>query len=244
MGTVVVADWRCDWVGLGLATMLSTGGRRMVLASSGYFAGQRIQQYVRDQMTIAARKARVDMRSTLRPFGADDTTVYLQDVLTGEAVIVEDAVALVLATGHVPDGALLEELTAVSAAGGGFDVRGIGDVLGPRTIEEAVLDGLRAGSRSGALVRRRRPLGRAPRRGPESPGTQSGAVRASVGRATKSVRLSSRSGPTRRRRESDFEPPGDPRRVSGSGGHVQPRHPSLEARARGPGVRCTQPCCP
>ena len=144
LGTVVVADWRCDWVGLGLATMLSTGGRRVVLASSGYFAGQRVQQYVRDQMTIAARKARVDMRSTLRPFGADDTTVYLQDVLTGEAVIVEDAVALVLATGHVPDGALLEELTAMAAAEGGLEVRGIGDVLGPRTIEEAVLDGLRA----------------------------------------------------------------------------------------------------
>ena len=38
-GHVVVADWRCDWVGLGLATMLSTGGRRVTLASSGYTAG-------------------------------------------------------------------------------------------------------------------------------------------------------------------------------------------------------------
>jgi 2,4-dienoyl-CoA reductase-like NADH-dependent reductase (Old Yellow Enzyme family) len=145
VGTVVVADWRCDWVGLGLATMLSTGGRRVVLASAGYYAGQRIQQYVRDQMLIAARRARVEMRATVRPFGADDTAVYLQDVLTGDAVIVEDAAALVLATGHVPNGSLLEELDAVAAAGGGFEVRGIGDVLAPRTIEEAVLDGLKAG---------------------------------------------------------------------------------------------------
>ena len=60
-------------------------------------------------------------------------------------MIIEDAAALVLATGHVPDGALLEELETVAAAGGGFEVRGIGDVLAPRTIEEAVLDGLRAG---------------------------------------------------------------------------------------------------
>jgi NADPH-dependent 2,4-dienoyl-CoA reductase/sulfur reductase-like enzyme len=145
IGTVVVADWRCDWVGLGLATMLSTGGRRVILASSGYYAGQRIQQYVRDQMLIAARKARVEMRTTVRPFGADDSTVYLQDVLTGDAVVIEDAAALVLATGHVPNGGLLEELAAIAGAGGGFEVRGIGDVLAPRTIEEAVLDGLRAG---------------------------------------------------------------------------------------------------
>jgi pyruvate/2-oxoglutarate dehydrogenase complex dihydrolipoamide dehydrogenase (E3) component len=144
IGTVVVADWRCDWVGLGLATMLSTGGRRVILASSGYYAGQRIQQYVRDQMLVAARKARVEMLTTVKPFGADDTTVYLQDVLTGDAVIIEDAAALILATGHVPHGALLDELTAV-AADGGFEVRGIGDVLAPRTIEEAVLDGLKAG---------------------------------------------------------------------------------------------------
>jgi hypothetical protein len=67
-------------------------------------------------------------------------------VLTGEAVIIEDAAALVLATGHVPDGMLLEELTAMEAADGGLEVRGIGDVLAPRTIEEAVLDGLRAGA--------------------------------------------------------------------------------------------------
>jgi hypothetical protein len=35
------------------------------------------------------------------------------------------------------------ELSAMSD--GAFEVRGIGDVLAPRTIEEAVLDGLKAG---------------------------------------------------------------------------------------------------
>jgi 2,4-dienoyl-CoA reductase-like NADH-dependent reductase (Old Yellow Enzyme family) len=143
-GHVVVADWRCDWVGLGLATMLSTGGRRVTLASSGYTAGQRLQQYVRDTMISAARRARVDIRPTLRLYGADSSAVFLQDVLTSDAVIVEDASALVLATGTVPDDTLLLELEA-EAAGGGFRVIGAGDVLTPRTIEEAVLEGLRAG---------------------------------------------------------------------------------------------------
>ena len=95
-------------------------------------------------MISAARQARVDIRPTLRLYGADSSAVFLQDVLTADAVIVEDAVALVLAQGTVPDDALLQELEA-AAADGGFRVVAAGDVLTPRTIEEAVLDGLRAG---------------------------------------------------------------------------------------------------
>jgi 2,4-dienoyl-CoA reductase-like NADH-dependent reductase (Old Yellow Enzyme family) len=143
-GHVVVADWRCDWVGLGLARLLAERGHRVTLASSGYMAGQRLQQYVRDTMTAAARRARVDIRPTLRLFGADSTAVFLQDVLTSDAVIVEDTSALVLAQGTVPDDALLRELET-AAVDAGFEVIGVGDVLTPRTIEEAVLEGLRAG---------------------------------------------------------------------------------------------------
>lgn len=143
-GNVVVADFRSDWLGLGVATMLAGRGGRVTLAVTGTMAGQRCQQYVRDQMTAAARRARVDIRPTLRLFGADTDAVFLQDVLTDDAVVVEDAAALVLAQGHVPDDALLAELEGDSAAGGGFRVIAAGDVLSPRTIEEAVLEGLRA----------------------------------------------------------------------------------------------------
>ena len=101
-GPVVVADWRCDWVGLGLATQLAAGGRRVTLASSGYTAGQRLQQYIRDTMIAAARRARVDIRPTLRVFGADADGVILQDVLTSEPVVIEGTAALVLAQGTVP----------------------------------------------------------------------------------------------------------------------------------------------
>jgi hypothetical protein len=65
-------------------------------------------------------------------------------VLISDAVIVEDATALVQAQGTVPDDTLLLELEA-AAADGSFRVVAAGDVLTPRTIEEAVLDGLRAG---------------------------------------------------------------------------------------------------
>ena len=53
------------------------------------------------------------------------------------------------AAGHVPESALLEELRAT-----GRPVVGVGDALAPRTVEEAVLEGLRAGVAVEELARR------------------------------------------------------------------------------------------
>ena len=142
-GHVVVADFRSDWTGLGVATMLASRGHRVTLAVVGTMAGQRIQQYIRDTMTATARRAHVEIRPTLRLYGADSNAVFLQDVLTGDAVVVEDVDALVLAQGQTPEDSLLAELEAAREAGASFEVRAIGDVLSPRTIEEAVLEGLR-----------------------------------------------------------------------------------------------------
>ncbi len=144
-GNVVVADFRSDWVGLGVATLLAGRGCRVTLAVTGNMAGQRCQQYVRDTMTAAARRAHVTILPTTRLFGADTDAVFLQDVLTEEAVVVEPTVALVLAQGHVPADGLLAELEADAATDGAYEVHAAGDVQSPRTIEEAVLEGLRAG---------------------------------------------------------------------------------------------------
>jgi NADPH-dependent 2,4-dienoyl-CoA reductase/sulfur reductase-like enzyme len=144
-GNVVVADFRSDWLGLGVATLLATRGCRVTLGVTGNMAGQRCQQYVRDQMTAAARRAHVTILPTTRLFGVDEGAVYLQDVLTEEAVVIEDTVALVLAQGHVPADSLLADLEEDAARDGAYAVLAAGDVQSPRTIEEAVLEGLRAG---------------------------------------------------------------------------------------------------
>ncbi|MEW6223305.1 MAG: FAD-dependent oxidoreductase [Chloroflexota bacterium] len=149
-GRAVVVDWRCDWVGPGVALLLAAAGHLVTLASNGYTPGFRIQQYVRDATLAALARARVEVLPLTRPFGYDGSAVFLQHTLTEEAVIVEDAAALVLASGCVPEAALLDELSAgaaggrlVSAAGRPMEVHGIGDCLAPRTVEEAVLEGLR-----------------------------------------------------------------------------------------------------
>ena len=69
--------------------------------------------------------------------------MFLQDVLTGDAVVVEDVAALVLAQGQTPEDSLLGELEAAVADGARSRSAAVGDCLSPRTIEEAVLEGLR-----------------------------------------------------------------------------------------------------
>jgi 2,4-dienoyl-CoA reductase-like NADH-dependent reductase (Old Yellow Enzyme family)/thioredoxin reductase len=139
-GHVVVADWRADWNGLGAALALSLRGHRVTLCVTGYHAGQRLQQYVRDAMIAEAVRRKVAILPLVRVIGADADSAYFQHVLTDEPVILDDVAALVLAQGHTSVDALLRALQD----DGRREVHGIGDCLAPRTVEEAVLEGLRA----------------------------------------------------------------------------------------------------
>ena len=113
----------------------------MTLAVDGYMAGQRIQQYVRDEMTKQALLAGVEIVPLVRIYGADDDSVYLQHVLTGEPVVVDDVAALVLSQGHDSVTELINALVDYPG-----EVHAVGDCLAPRTVEEAVLEGLKVAS--------------------------------------------------------------------------------------------------
>jgi 2,4-dienoyl-CoA reductase-like NADH-dependent reductase (Old Yellow Enzyme family)/thioredoxin reductase len=140
-GHVVVVDWRSDWVGIGAARVLAAQGCRVTLVVSTYAAGEALQQYVRDSQLKALRRDRIEVLPLLRIFGVDDNTVYLQHVLTGEPVMIEGTAGIVLACGHEPVSDLLTELQTK-----GYPAVGAGDCLAPRTVEEAVLEGLVVGS--------------------------------------------------------------------------------------------------
>jgi pyruvate/2-oxoglutarate dehydrogenase complex dihydrolipoamide dehydrogenase (E3) component len=140
-GKIVVADFRGDWVGLGTARLLAAAGHPVTLAVRGYAAGESLQQYVRDRLLAAISRQRITVLPLVRPFGVDDDTVYLQHVLTDEPVLAEGVAGLVLACGSAPEGDLLEALESA-----GVPATGIGDCLAPRTVEEAVLEGLVAAS--------------------------------------------------------------------------------------------------
>jgi 2,4-dienoyl-CoA reductase-like NADH-dependent reductase (Old Yellow Enzyme family) len=147
-GHVVVADWRSDWIGPGVARLLAARGMRVTLAVNAPAPGSMLQQYVRDALVRALVREGIEVLPWVRPVGIFDDSIYLQHVLTGEPVVLDGTSGLVLACGHEPEATLLGTLRATGRA-----VVGVGDALAPRTVEEAVLDGLRAGAGVDGLAR-------------------------------------------------------------------------------------------
>ena len=139
--SVLVADWRCDWIGMGVAEKLARDGCRVRLAINGYVPGQRIQQYVRDQWNGTLHKLGVEVIPYARLYGADGETVYLQHTASGEPIICEGVDTVVLALGHEQEAGLSDSLADWPG-----ELHRIGDCVAPRTAEEAVLEGLKVGS--------------------------------------------------------------------------------------------------
>ena len=138
-GSIVIADWRCDWVGLGLAEMLAKEGRRVRLCVNGYMAGQTIPQYVRDPWLGVLQRLGVEIVPLVRLVGADAEAAYFQHTTNGDPVVCEGMDSLVTALAREANTALEAAL-----ADWGGTVIPVGDALSPRTAEEAVLEGLKA----------------------------------------------------------------------------------------------------
>lgn len=138
-GRIIVADWRCDWTGLGVAELLARAGRKVTLCVNGYAAGEQLQQYTRIAMLRSAAESHVEVVPHARLFGADDDTVYLVNTLTGEPIILDDVAGLVLALGHRQNDELYVGLESSR-----IPFTGVGDCMSPRTVEEATLEGLQA----------------------------------------------------------------------------------------------------
>jgi len=139
-GRVVIADWRCDWIGMGLAELLARNGCDVTLAVDGYMPGQTIQMYVRDHWAATLNKLGVKVIPYARLFGADSSTVYLQHITSGEPIILDGIDTVVTAMGHDSVTTLADALEDWEG-----ELHMVGDCLAPRTAEEAVLDGLKVG---------------------------------------------------------------------------------------------------
>lgn len=138
--SVLIADWKSDWIGLGLAQKLAEDGCRVRLAVNGLHAGETIPFYVRDMAVGKVQSLGVEIIPYTRLYGADSNTVYLQHTANQEAIVFEDVDTLVLSQGHEPVDNLIEQLEGFVG-----EVLAAGDCLAARTAEEAVLEGLKAG---------------------------------------------------------------------------------------------------
>ena len=150
-GPVVVLDPVGDATGVGLAELLAGRGRDVALVTPDPVVGHELGP-VGDLVPAAARLAAAGVRRMVRtvPVRWADGVLHLRDAATGApstlpcAAVVDAARGL---PGPVPPGA--EPLD-------GLLVRGrtvlAGDVLAPRTVHDAVLDGRRAAARLAALA--------------------------------------------------------------------------------------------
>lgn len=137
-GRVLVTDWKGDWIGLGIALRLAEARVPVTLATAANFAGAAIQQYTRTLLMSQALRAGVDFVNDARLVGVDADTGYLQSTLC-EIVHEVDGVAATIVS--AAPRSVAPDLDFRSAS-----VRTIGDAVAPRTVEEAVFEGLEAAS--------------------------------------------------------------------------------------------------
>jgi 2,4-dienoyl-CoA reductase-like NADH-dependent reductase (Old Yellow Enzyme family) len=137
-GPALVADWGGGWDGLDAAEQLAVAGMAVTLACAAPVPGETLHQYQRnlylarlDELGVAV------IHHVALSFGGG--APGLVHVFSGRARPLPETATLVLAQGRVPADELWASLEGHPGA-----VRA-GDVLSPRTLEEAVLEGTLAG---------------------------------------------------------------------------------------------------
>jgi 2,4-dienoyl-CoA reductase-like NADH-dependent reductase (Old Yellow Enzyme family) len=137
-GPVLVADWGGEWAGLDAAEVLAGAGLEVTLACAATLPGETLHQYQRNGYLGRLDAAGVRIRHHLE-FAVADGGPFLRHVFSGRSEPLGPVASIVLAQGRAPD----DELWL--ALDGRDGVVRVGDLLGPRTIEEAVLEGFEAG---------------------------------------------------------------------------------------------------
>jgi 2,4-dienoyl-CoA reductase-like NADH-dependent reductase (Old Yellow Enzyme family) len=136
-GPVLVADWGGDWAGLDAAELLAGAGLDVTLACAGAHPGETLHQYQRNLYLARLDQLGVRILHHTEVVQDGDAAV-LRHVFSMRTSPLPEAATLVVALGRVPADALWSVLEGRQGA-----VRA-GDVLSPRTAEEAVLEGAQA----------------------------------------------------------------------------------------------------
>jgi len=135
---IVIADWSCDWSGLGVAELLARDGHYVRLLSGGSVAGESIQAIVRDQWIGVLHGLGVEMTPFTRFYGATGSSAFFQHMTGGEPIVCENVDTIV--TCYAPQASRdCDWLDSIE----GLRLSRIGDAIAPRSVEEAVLEAVR-----------------------------------------------------------------------------------------------------
>ena len=136
--SVLLTDWRCDWVAPGIAELLVKQGFDVSIAINGLCLGETLPLYVRDELTATAQRLGIKLLPNARLYGYDNGTVYLQHNTSAEAVELEGINTIIACDGQMA----LDELgDAIEDLG--MVLHRIGDCNTPRTAEEAMYEGMK-----------------------------------------------------------------------------------------------------
>jgi 2,4-dienoyl-CoA reductase-like NADH-dependent reductase (Old Yellow Enzyme family) len=130
----LVADWGGGWDGLDAAERLAGAGALVTLACAAPIPGETLHQYQRNLYLARLDELGVEILHHHELAVSDDEPI-LRHVFSGRTRPLPAVKTLVLAQGRVPADELWPALESHPGA-----VRA-GDVLSPRTLEEAVLEG-------------------------------------------------------------------------------------------------------
>jgi 2,4-dienoyl-CoA reductase-like NADH-dependent reductase (Old Yellow Enzyme family)/thioredoxin reductase len=133
---VVVADWGGDPAGLDCAEVLDRAGNDVTVAVAAVTVAETMHQYQRNLYLGRVYRAGIRLEHHVELTGARPGAVEFRNLLAPELESELPADVLVLALGRVPEAGLADELEAR-----GLVVERAGDVLSPRSIEEATLEG-------------------------------------------------------------------------------------------------------
>ncbi len=139
-GNVLVSDWGGDWTGLDVAEALAARGRPVRIAGAGAAFGEAIHQYQRNTYLDRLDQAGVELLHHLEPVSLADRQVVCENVFSRRQITVGDVDTLVVSAGRGDSQQLF-----VALQDSGRDVVRVGDALGPRSFEEAIAEGTRAG---------------------------------------------------------------------------------------------------
>ncbi len=140
VGPVLIADWGGGWDGLDAAERLAGTGVEVTLACAAPMVGETLHQYQRNLYLARLDELGVSIAHHME-LAVQRGELTLRHVYSGRCEALPAAATIVLAQGRVPADELwagLEEHPGAVRAG---------DVLGPRTLEEAVLEGTLAVTR-------------------------------------------------------------------------------------------------
>ena len=132
-GPVLVADWGGGWEGLDAAEVLARHGHEATLACAAPCPGHTLHQYQRNLYL-----ARLDEQGVAILHHTEVTGKALRHLFSGRTSRLPNVATIVYAQGREPEDELWAELQGEPGR-----VRA-GDVLGPRSAEEATLEGVTA----------------------------------------------------------------------------------------------------